>query len=432
MLAAGRTVTALAMMLGGERHADLDACTAATLGDVTRRLADAGAALRTAGADERIAALDRVALAWLSAGSPWRRDALARLPRITGYPPRAIATALDNLWQALRAPDLAAQARLEADALAAVDARLALHILAGNVPGAGIFGVVAALLAGVPSLVKTAGREPLLPRLIAASVAEVDARLGAALAVVHWPSADDAATRGAIAAADVVLAYGRAATLDAVAHRCPRRLLRFGPRLSIALIARDTVGRNVARELAWQTALYDQQGCLSPQLVIVEETTRAATTRFAVALADELARLDGVLPPAPATLAEATAVGSYLERQRWRAQEGADVTIDARAGGGFSVACDRTGAPIASPLRRHLTLVPVPALRDAADVVATCDGVVEAVGFSGPERRIDDAAALAVACSASRLCPLDRMQAPPFSWRQSGHPRLGCFAAPRS
>jgi hypothetical protein len=30
----------------------------------------------------------------------------------------------------------------------------ALHVLAGNVPGVGVFGVVAALLTGVPSLVK--------------------------------------------------------------------------------------------------------------------------------------------------------------------------------------------------------------------------------------------------------------------------------------
>ncbi len=74
-------------------------------------------------------------------------------------------------------------------------ARLALHVLAGNVPGGGVFGIVAALLAGVPSLVKAARREPLLPVLVAESLAAEDARLGAALAVVHWDGADERARR---------------------------------------------------------------------------------------------------------------------------------------------------------------------------------------------------------------------------------------------
>ncbi len=46
-------------------------------------------------------------------------------------------------------------------------------MLAGNVPGVGVFGIVAALLAGVPSLVKPAAREPFLPALMVESIAAV-------------------------------------------------------------------------------------------------------------------------------------------------------------------------------------------------------------------------------------------------------------------
>jgi len=42
--------------------------------------------------------------------------------------------------------------------------------------------------------------------VVAASLAAADARLGAALAVLHWESADAAITDAAVAAAEVVLA----------------------------------------------------------------------------------------------------------------------------------------------------------------------------------------------------------------------------------
>ena len=396
---------------------------------VIDRTRAAGEALGRMPLDERIEAIDRAAATWLAADSPWRREAIARLPAATGYPPRAIATALDNLARALAAPELHAAARAEATALAAPRHRLALHVLAGNVPGAGVFGIVAALLAGAPSVVKTAAREPLLPALFARSLGAEDARLGAAVGIVASDGDDHARIAGMVPQVDVVLAYGRAESLDAIAAHQPSRLLRFGPRLSLAVVTRDAVGRRAAAELAWQTALFDQQGCLSPQLAIVEETSRGATARFMDALADELARLATDLPRAPLTLAESAGVARYLERQRWRMQESADVAMVADADGRFSIVCDRTGSPDASPLNRHLILVPVPSLADARPVLARFDGVVEAVGFTGPAQRTPDVAALAAASRAARLCPLERMQAPPFAWRQSGHARLACFVA---
>jgi acyl-CoA reductase-like NAD-dependent aldehyde dehydrogenase len=393
------------------------------------RLVAAREPLRRMPLAARIEAIDRASAGWLMPDSPWRREAVATLPASTGYPARTITTALDNLARALAASELHAVARAEQAALAAPAPQLALHVLAGNVPGAGVFGIVAALLAGVPSLVKTTRREPLLPPLFARSLDAEDERLGAALAVVDSDDGDHAGTARAIERADVVLAYGRAESLDAIAAHRPRRLLRFGPRLSIAVITRDAVGRRAAADLAWETALFDQQGCLSPQLVVLEETSRSATARFIDALADELARLAVDMPRAPLAIAEAAVVARYLERQRWRIQEGADMAMVGDVDGRFSVVCDRTGSPLASPLNRHLIVVPAPALADARTVLARFDGVVEAVGFSGPSRRTRDVAAFAAACSASRLCPLERMQAPPFAWRQSGHARLACFVA---
>jgi acyl-CoA reductase-like NAD-dependent aldehyde dehydrogenase len=402
----------------------------AALGDIAVRLREAAPRLRQIPVEERVAVIDRVAARWLNPSFPLRRLAVERLPLVTGYPARAVGLALDHLWSALRARELGAVVRTELDAPLAAPPDLAFHVLAGNVPGAGVFGLIAALLAGVPSLVKAARREPLLPALVASSIADEDARLGAALAVTPWAGGDTGLDGAAIAAAELVLAYGRSETLTQIAAHDPRHLLRFGPRVSVGLVAREAVDRQTAAACALQVALFDQQGCLSPQIVLVEESDRAVTERFVAAVMAELARLQGTLPRAPLSLPEATAGWRHLEHARWRAQEGAALAVHADPLGRFSVICDRTGVLPTTPLNRHLILVPVAALAAAGTTLRSITGCVEAVGYAGPEARLTEAVAVAVACEAPRLCPLGRLQRPPFGWRQSGHARLGCFAAP--
>lgn len=405
--------------------------TAATVRATAGRLRAGGIELRTLTISERIAALDRLAAGWLASGSPWRERARVEVASATGYPSAAIDVALDHLWTALRAPHLEAVARAELSERKRGTTRpdLALHVLAGNVPGAGVFGIVAALLAGVPSLVKPAAREPFLPTLIIESIRSLAPELRRAVAVATWRGGTDDLDGAALAAADVVLAYGRAATLDRIAAQAPRRLLRFGPRISVALVARGAAHRATAAALARQVALYDQQGCLSPQIACVEEESPMATRRFAALVAEELARLELGLPGAPRDLAESAAVWRHVERQRWRAQEGAAVETFGGENGRASVVCDRTADWPMSPLWRHLVMLPVPALATAATLLARLAGSVEAVGYAGPASGLADAAAVAATCGAHRLCPLERMQAPPFAWRQSGHPRLASFTA---
>ena len=376
----------------------------------------------------RIAAIDRLAIAWLAADSPWRTRARAELAMSTGYPTPMVDTALEHLWSALRAADLEAVAASE---LGEENPRrlpgLALHVLAGNVPGVGVFGILAALLAGVPSLVKPAAREPFLPALLVESIAVVAPELRSAVAVAPWRGGSEALDAAAFGAVDVVLAYGRDETLARIAARKPARLLRYGDRTSVALVARTALGSRTARALAYQTALYDQQGCLSPRVVFVEETDRRELELFAALVAAELEVLEHELPRVAPSLGERASVWRWLERQRWRAQEGVDVTVHGGRGGAGSVVCDRTAEWSVGPSFRHLVFVPITTLAAAIDPLRRLAGTLEAVGYAGPVERIAEASGVAAELGAPRFCPLERLQAPPFAWRQSGHRRLASF-----
>ncbi|MCC6847785.1 MAG: hypothetical protein IT294_04740 [Deltaproteobacteria bacterium] len=386
--------------------------------------------LRALPVEARIAAIDRLADAWRPADSPWRVRARTELAMSTGHPASVIDVALDHLWSALRAPELEA---VVASELAGADLRglpdVALHVLAGNVPGVGVFGIVAALLAGVPSLVKPAAREPFLPALLVESIAALAPELRTAIAVAPWRGGSAALDAAAYGAVDLVLAYGRDETLSRIAARKPARLLRYGHRTSATLVARAALGPRTARALAYQTALYDQQGCLSPRVVFVEDADRRDVDAFSALVAAELGALERELPRIPPSLGERASVWRWLERQRWRAQEGADVSVHGGHDGAGSVVCDRTSDWSAGPSFRHLVLAPVATLAAASGPLRRLAGTIEAVGYAGPIEGLAEAAAAAAAAGAHRFCPLERLQAPPFAWRQSGHRRLASFLA---
>ena len=198
--------------------------------------------------------------------------------------------------------------------------------MAGNVPGAGIHEVCAALLAGAGLILKSASGEPLFFANFMRTLAEVDAAVGARVAVVNFGRGEDAAMREVWACCEGgVVAYGDDATLTtlaagAAAHET-RRLVGFGSRLSGALVvvgASPSAAEAAADGLARDVTLFEQRGCLSPHHVFVVGDAGQARG-FAARLARALARLERRLPsPARLPLGTAAAIRALRERARWR------------------------------------------------------------------------------------------------------------------
>jgi len=99
---------------------------------------------------------------------------------------------------------------------------------------------------------------------------------------------------------DHVWAYGSDETLAVVERSLPGGvwLHRHGHGFGAALIGASGITNAEAKGLALDTALFDQQGCLSPRLVYVAGDL-AAARRVAIALSEALAELELRLPPAP-------------------------------------------------------------------------------------------------------------------------------------
>ena len=104
-----------------------------------------------------------------------------------------------------------------------------------------------------------------------ASLAARDPELAACLRTLYWPGGDRGCEDVALAAADLVVASGDDGSIADLAGRTRARFIGHGHRISFAVVTQAQVhADDTAAGLARDVAIWDQRGCLSPQLCFVE------------------------------------------------------------------------------------------------------------------------------------------------------------------
>ncbi len=389
--------------------------------------------------DHILASLNAVVRGWLEPDSPWRQEAENTLPAATGFSPAMVREGLPLMIEPLAAPALATLLDTELGNRRVLDdfiegrrargPRLIAHVLAGNLPG--LAAVPAALTLAVKSaaLVKAARCDRVFPALWCRSIAAVDADLGTALSACYWHGGDHACEQRVFEAADLVIASGSDASIADMRSRCRARFIGHGHKVSFAVVAREVLADHAladqaAAALGYDIALWDQRGCLSPQIAFVEGDFRAAR-RFAERLAEALGALAVRLPPGAAGFQEQLDVRLFRQEVEWRRIAGEPVALLAGEGlTDWTIAVDAHAVFRPTPLCRSVRLIPLPALADLAPVLAPVRGVLEAAGVGASPARLAALAELLSEAGVHRVCALGRMQRPPLSWRQGGRPRV--------
>lgn len=391
-----------------------------------------------------LADLDRTMQLWLDPSSPERCEAEAILPAESGFSLEMVRHTLPLIFQEYRAERLTALLRDELGDPAALDTFIAVpggrrraygpclitQVLAGNLPGAGLDGVIFALLVKSATLVKASSSAPLLPTLFARSLTRIAPDLGDCLAVVTWPGGNVALEEIAFSRAEVVLASGADDSLAAIRQRVRGRFIGYGHKISFGLVTREvlnctTAAVQLARQVAYDIALFDQQGCLSPQLVYVEEGGGVTPQTFALLLARALDHWESSLPRGHATVQESLAVRRARDEAEWQALAGKPVVLHASAAGTvWSVIYDADPTFVPSPLHRTVRVKPLPSLEQLDALLNSWRPYLEAVGLATSPNRLLEVAEVLGRSGVSRICPLGTMQTPPLTWRHGGRPRL--------
>jgi hypothetical protein len=393
----------------------------------------AAAKLRRQRPDRILTALQAVVDQWSTPESHWRRLAETALPAVTGFSPEMIGHALPKLIEPLHGDAIQRLLREELRAAdggrrrTAVVPELIVHVLSGNIPGLAAIPIHLSLALGSGAVVKTASGDPLFAALWAQSIAAIDGDLGNCLAVTHWPGGTPEIETPLFGAADLVIASGSDAAIAAIAARVPGNFRGYGHKISFAVVGRSCLtdtqaASDLAHRLAYDISVWDQQGCLSPQLCYVEHGGQVAIDELAALVGEALEGYASELPPRRLTLEEQAAVLRFRQEAEWNP----DVHwLTSKNTAAWSIAVESDSDFRPSCLNRCIRFKGVADLGDLAEALAPHRRHLEAAGLAVGEAARADVAAMLARSGVHRVCSIGKMQEPPLSWCQGGRPRVG-------
>lgn len=384
---------------------------------------------------EIVDAVGRAAAALADPDGPFRSRCVELLPGITGYSREMVRHGLERMaedWHAaaLRRA-LAAELgdplildrprphpRGAPGLVRAFGPRLVAHVFSGNVPGVSVTSLVRAAVTKAASFGKTASGEPLTAIAFARALHSVDPALARCVAVTHWPGGTEPLERALFESADVVIAYGSDASVDAVRRVTPvaTPVIAHPHRIGVGLVAREALAKAapaLAQDAARDVSVFDQQGCVAPHAIYVEADAGAAAA-FAEHLAAAMQALAREWPRRDVDAAEAARIHETRAAAEFR---GARVWSSAE-GTTWTVILDPDPALTPSPLNRVVFIKPVADLAEALDALAPRRAWLQSVGLAADASRFEELAERLGELGASRVVALGRM-----SWPEPhGHP----------
>jgi acyl-CoA reductase-like NAD-dependent aldehyde dehydrogenase len=300
-------------------------------------------------------------------------------------------------------------------------------IMPGNVPGAGLHELVAALVAGCAAIVKSATSEPIFFAEFAKTLEEVDATSGTCfherVAVFDWGRNDVEPTNALRESCDWLVAFGTDSTITRLSEDHGQRIVGFGTRVSGVIITRDSIAdagamNALADTVVRDVGLFDQRGCLSPHHIFVEDDRQARA--FADLLAARSDKFDIGRVPRRLGLEDAAAVRRVREVARWREIGGGEVALHEAPDFAWTVIYDRDADFRVSPMFRTVFVSTFTDLRDLQTRLAPISGHVEGFALAARAEQRELLRRLVERLGTTYVCEPGRMQSPPIDWPHGG------------
>jgi len=391
--------------------------------------------------------LERVAWRFLDSNSAARRNAIAWLARLGRFSTPMIERALDDSFGPLAGGGVSRWVASELGSVAALDSpepdrrgisRRALgpdwmlQIYAGNVPGLSVWPFYSALAMKSALFAKTSSLEPVLAPLLARTIAEEDPALGACLAVVWWKGGTVELDRAAIRGAPAVLAFGGEFAISSIARDVhpEARLVLQGPRVSVAYVSAASLRRAglsaLAARAAYDVALYDQQGCLSPHAIYVERGGEVGPSAFASALGSALEKLRDGLPRGGIEAEHAARLQLYRAQAQFEEaqEERGTRVLTSGEGTDWTVIYEEGARFEPTPAYRTIRVHSVSSAEEVVSALAPEAHWIEAVGLETKGAERTRLAALFSGTGVPRIAAVGSLQSPALTGTHGGVHRI--------
>ena len=396
-------------------------------------------------ADAIIAALAETARSWLAPTSPWRIRAIEQAPAATGFSPAMIQEIIDLTFGSITAETLGQLLDRELGNRQVLDTfceqngrrtrahgpRLIAHVLAGNVPPPGILSICCGLLVKAANVVKVARRDPVFPTLFVESLRAVDPDLASCVAVLDWPRQETAQTAMLLGEADAVIAYGDDRTIGTLRQMTLAQVtfLGYGHKISFSMLTREAMTEQdlpaLAEAAAYDVSVYDQQGCLSPHVIYVEERGPLGPRKFAAALAQAMGSLQLRLPRGTLTAEEAAAITQMRSAYEFRSASDRRIAVwSSPIPNDWTVIYEDDPSFTPSCLNRVVFVKPTDGVERVLESVRRFASQISTVGVAPLDEGVPGFASELAAMGIHRVCAIGQMQRPPLSWPHDGRPNL--------
>jgi hypothetical protein len=297
-----------------------------------------------------------------------------------------------------------------------------LAILPGNVIGPTIATAYCAAAAGSKLMLKSSSRELRLADILAAQFEQLGPPVAGTMRPMRWSGGDVDFEAKVFPLAQRIVIFGDDATIADVKRRAPERAVKgYGSAYSVGFVPSGSDVSAATQAAAYDVALFDQRGCLSPQTIYVEGN-EAQAILFAHGLSLSLSKVGTSLPRAHAREAERAAVAEFIRRLQVRALPPAThalgtIFVGPDRGGvaEFVVGAEPFSSPVCPAFGRLVIVMPCRDAMQAADAAKTLVPRLDSVGVAG--RVTPSLQRLFTEAGALRVCPLGEMQRPPFGYR---------------
>ena len=417
--------------------------------DAARRVRQAREVLTESRSTEAvIKALASAAQSWLPPSSPWRAQAVEQAPSVTGFSPAMVNEAIDRAFGAITVESLGALLDRElGDRLVLDEFRphgrvrarafgvpLITHLLAGNVPPPGIHSILCGLLVRSGNLVRMSQRDTVFPRLFVESLRAVDPDMAACVSVLEWPREDAALTQVALAKADTVIAHGDDSTMAALRRMMPgtATFIGYGQKVIFGYVCREAMTAEqlpaLAAAAAEDVSVYDQQGCLSPHVIYVEERGALSPRKFGAALGEAMAAFHTRIPRGTLSVEEAAGVNLIRSGYEFRAASDRRIAVWAsQQPNDWAVIYDDDPSFTPSCLNRVVFVKPTDGMPRVLENIQRFATRISTVGVAPLSERMTDFTNRLAKLGIHRVCPIGQMQRPPLWWYHDGKPNLSAL-----
>ena len=301
-----------------------------------------------------------------------------------------------------------------------------LTVGSGTVPGVGVTALIRALLLKSSILIKPGLGDVALPVLFARALKEESEVFEKCLAVAYWDGAKEKIGDEILGKAGVVVVYGSDETIRSIRSQIPKTidLVAYGQRLGIGLVGREALSGmkalKTAQGVAMSISIFDQKGCVSPQILYVEEDGEVAPEDWVELLASAMERLEEKLPLGALNQQEVIRVQQLRAATELQEMAGTGVSLYEGKHKSWTVIFDPELSLKWSDCKRAVYVKPIPDLTVVKTLLANNENCLQTVAMAGAFSRKEDIANDLSQVGVTRLTSFRQAPWPKPWWHHDG------------